>query len=671
MGIVDSKTGREKKYSIAEIKEAAREMRAYAVMGIFAAGSGHPGGALSAIDLIAAAYLGPLRHDPKNPCWQDRDRFFLSKAHVVPALYAALGFAEYYPKEDIVTLRKLGSIFQGHNDRLKCEHIGVEMSGGSLGQGLGISVGDALAARLDGKKYRVYCMMGDGEQQEGSIWESAMAAGHFKLDNLVGIVDKNKLQIDGNTCDVMDIDPLADKYRAFNWHVIEIDGHNIEQILKAYEEAARTKGKPTAIIAHTVKGKGVSIMEGLAGWHGKAPNREQFEVAMKDLGFDLRKADEILKKSTELNKKIEISLEKKMPKFSKNYWWNAQDKMKAEMKPTRFGWGEAIAEMGNDERIVTIHADISDSIKIAEFEKGRPERLKRVFSVGIAEQNMMEIAAGLAKEGKIPITGTYGVFASGRPWDQIRTTICYGDLNVKIGGAHGGISVGPDGATHQSLEEFALTTILPNMHVYCGADYYETKKITKETTLNVFGPCYLRFGREATPIVTKPETQMKLGEANIIRFRGEKDKFVDAFEIKLSSDYKNENECISIIATGSMVSEAMRAAWILKNEFKIEARVVNIHTLKPIDKEAITKAASETKVILTVEEHQVGGFGNIVASVAARNKKFSEPVLIDMIGIEDRFGESGEPWQLLKEFGLTAEYIAERAKKLIEKAKKK
>ena len=667
MGVVDSKTGKEEKLSVKELEEVARELRAYTIVGIHAAGSGHPGGSLSAMDLIAGAYFHALRHDPKNPCWDGRDRFFLSKAHIVPAFYAALGKAGYFDINDISTLRKIGSPLQGHSDRLKCEKYGIEMSGGSLGQGLGISVGDALAARLDGKNYRVYCMMGDGEQQEGSIWESAMAAGHFKLDNLVGIVDKNKLQIDGNVCDIMDIDPLADKYKAFNWHVIEIDGHNMQEILDAYEEAAKTKGKPTVIIAKTVKGKGISFMENVAGWHGKAPNREEFETAMKELNFDLKKADKMLEKGTQLREKLEKELERKMPKFSKNYWWNETENMKAEMIPTRQGWGEALAEMGSDERIVTIQADISGSIKISDFEKNKPERNKRVFSVGIAEQNMMEVAAGLAKEGKIPITGTYGVFASGRPWDQLRTTICYGNLNVKIGGAHGGVSVGPDGATHQALEEIAITSIIPNMNVFAGCDYLESKKITKASTLDVVGPCYVRFGREAVPAVTKPETAFKLGKANVIRFRGEKENFADAFDIVLASNYKNENEDLAIVATGSMVSEAMRAAWILKKEFNLETRVIDVHTIKPIDEKALISAMKETGVILTAEEHQVGGFGNIVAGVITRNKSSEDKLVVDMIGVQDRFGESGESWDLMKRFGLTAEFIAERAKKLVGK----
>ena len=207
------------------------------------------------------------------------------------------------------------------------------------------------------------------------------------------------------------------------------------------------------------------------------------------------------------------------------------------------------------------------------------------------------------------------------------------------------------------------------MHVYCGCDYHETKKLTKEMVLNVQGPCYIRFGREAVPIVTNKETVFELNKANVIRFRGEKENFIDGFETKLASEYKNENEDIAIIGIGAMVSEAMRAAWILKNEFDLETRVVNIHTLKPVDEEAIIKAAKECKVILTIEEHQKGGFGNIVAGVIARNKTKEDNFILDMMGVEDRFGESGESWDLMKEFGLTAEFIAERAKKLVEKGK--
>ncbi|MFH1225115.1 MAG: transketolase [Candidatus Diapherotrites archaeon] len=668
MGIVDSKTGKEVlRLEGKALEDAARELRAYALTAITAAGSGHPGGSLSQMDITAALLLNKMRHDPKNPKWENRDRLFLSKAHCVPALYAALGKAGYFPIDEMVTLRKLGSPFQGHCDWKKC--TGIEMSGGSLGQGLGIAVGDAIAAKLDGRKNRVYCIMGDGEQDEGSIWEAVMSASNFKLDNLTAIVDKNRLQIDGWTKDVMDIDPLAEKYRAFGWHAIELGGHDMNALLKAFDEAEKVKGKPTVLVAHTVKGKGVSFMENLAGWHGKAPNKDELMRALKDLGMEKFPAEKLLKAAEEAQKKIDAKVNSEMPKFRRNYWWNTAKNMQAEMKPSRFGWGETLAAIGSDPRIVTLHADISNSITITKFEENNPERRNRVFSVGIAEQNMMCVAAGLAKEGKIPITGTYGVFASGRPWDQIRTTICYGNLNVKIGGAHGGISVGPDGATHQSLEEITIMAILPNMHLFVPCDAAETAKATRHSTLEINGPCYVRFAREATPVVTNEKTPWEYGKANVIRYRGEKDKFADAFETVLAHKYKNEKEDITIIACGPMVPEAMRAAWILKEEFGVETRVLNVHTVKPLDEAAIILAAEETGAVLAAEEHQTGGFGNIVAGAIAKNMKFRDNFIMDMLGVNDRFGESGAPWELIKHFGLSAEHIAEKAKKLVSKKK--
>ncbi|MBW8003516.1 MAG: transketolase, partial [Planctomycetes bacterium] len=264
MGFIDLKTGEVKKYTEKELAEIACEMRALDVISIHAAKSGHPGGTLSIMDIAAALYFNEARLDPRNPGWEERDRIFFSTGHKAPAIYVALAKLGLYTDEEVVTLRKLNSPFQGHPHAPKLP--GVEVSSGSLGQGLGIAVGCALNGRIDKKSYRVYCVMGDGEQQEGSIWEAAMAAGHYRLDNLCGIVDRNRLQIDGWVKEVMNVEPLADKYRAFNWHVLEIDGHNMGQILNAFAEARNTKGKPTVIIADTVKGKGVSFMENEAGW---------------------------------------------------------------------------------------------------------------------------------------------------------------------------------------------------------------------------------------------------------------------------------------------------------------------------------------------------------------------------------------------------------------------
>ena len=655
--------------SVPELIEAAREMRAINVTAIFAAGSGHPGGTLSIMDIAAALYLRVLNHNPKRPDWLERDRVFWSAGHKAPALYVALGRAGYFPLDDVVLLRQLGCRFEGHPNRLKVP--GVEVSSGSLGQGLGVAVGNALAARMRGQEHRVYCIMGDGEQQEGSIWEAAMSAGHYRLDNLCAIVDVNRLQIDGEVRDVMNVEPLTEKYAAFGWKVLEIDGHDMNQIVMAFDLAARVKGQPTVILARTVKGKGVSFMQGEAGWHGVAPNKEQFAKAIDELACPAaprERIEALLARAKTNASNISASAQSSLPQFARNYWWNSGDTMKVDLDPTRMGFGRGLEKAGEDERVVTIHADISGSIRITDFEAKHPERMSRVFSVGIAEQNMMSVAAGLAREGLIPVTGTYGVFASGRAWDQIRTTICYSNLNVKIAGAHGGISVGPDGATHQSLEEISLMSILPNMHLEVPCDSVETERATKYCLLALHGPAYLRFAREATPIVTTPETPWRFGIANVIRFRGAKPRFVDAFETVLSLEAVNENEDATIVACGPMVAEAMRAAWILHEEHGLRVRIVNLHTVKPLDVAALVAAAEETKVILTAEEHQVGGFGNIVAGAILRERPRSDSALVfDQIGVRDCFGLSGKPWELVQHFGLTAEHLAQRVLELHER----
>lgn len=264
-----------------QLKKQANEIRIGIVDAVHSAKCGHPGGSLSCADILTYLYYEELNVDPKNPKNPDRDRFVLSKGHVAPALYSTLAHRGFFPVEDLLTLRHTGSYLQGHPDM---KHIpGVDMSSGSLGQGLSVAVGMALAGRMDEKDYRVYALCGDGEIEEGQIWEAAMFAGHRKLDNLCVIVDNNNLQIDGCLADVCSPDPIDQKFEAFNFHVINIDGNDFDAIHAAFDEARQTKGKPTAIIAHTLKGKGVSYMENSVDWHGKAPNDEEYEIAIEDL----------------------------------------------------------------------------------------------------------------------------------------------------------------------------------------------------------------------------------------------------------------------------------------------------------------------------------------------------------------------------------------------------
>ena len=309
--------------------------------------------------------------------------------------------------------------------------------------------------------------------------------------------------------------------------------------------------------------------------------------------------------------------------------------------PTRNGYGHGLVEMGKKNKdIVVLCADLSDSTRALWFAEKYPERF---VSVGIAEQDMMGVAAGLAAVGKIPFVSTYGVFCTGRAWDQMRTTVAYGDFNVKIGGAHGGVSVGPDGATHQSLEEIALTRVLPNMKVVVPTDYLETKKATLEAA-RIKGPIMLRFGREKVPLITTEKTPFMFGKSEIYRF----------------------GDDVTVLACGPMVHEALIAAKELEKK-KIDARVINMHTVKPIDQEAILKAAKETGGIVTAEEHQAaGGFGSAIAEVIVENY----PVPINRVGVLDRFGESGHPDELMAEFNLKSTDIIKAVANVMKRKKR-
>jgi len=316
--------------------------------------------------------------------------------------------------------------------------------------------------------------------------------------------------------------------------------------------------------------------------------------------------------------------------------------MEREMMLTRQGWADALKELGRqDPRVVVLDADLAKSTLTCQFKDEFPDRF---FDMGIAEQNMINVAGGMSLTGLIPFVSTYGVFVSGRAWEQIRTSICYGQLNVKFGGAHGGISVGPDGATHQALEEITIMRVLPNMKVIVPADYYETYKAVMAMK-EMEGPVYIRFGREKVPTVTTKDTPFEIGKAYSVR----------------------EGTDVSIIACGVMVAEALDAAEFLQSK-GVSAEVINMHTIKPLDQETILKSAQKTGCVVTAEEHQkAGGMGSAVMEVLAQNY----PVPVEMVGIDDTFGESGNPSELMEKYGITSKEIIEQALKVIIRKKNK
>ena len=576
-----------------ELQKTANEIRKGIVSGVHAAKAGHPGGSLSAADIFTYLYFEEMNVDPKNPKDPDRDRFVLSKGHTAPGLYAALAEKGYFPKEDLLTLRHLGSYLQGHPDM---KHIpGIDMSSGSLGQGISAAVGMALGAKLQNKAFRVYTLLGDGEIQEGQVWEAAMFAGAKHLDNLVVIVDNNGLQIDGNVADVNSPYPIDKKFEAFNFHVINVaDGNDFDQLKAAFDEARTVTGMPTAIITKTVKGKGVSFMENQVGWHGKAPNDEEYAIAMAEL----EKAGEAL------------------------------------CQKSRESYGNALVELGAEhDNLIVLDADLAAATKTGVFKKAYPDRH---IDCGIAECNMMGIAAGLSTTGIVPFASTFAMFAAGRAFEQVRNSIGYPHLNVKIGATHAGISVGEDGATHQCNEDIALMRTIPGMVILNPADDVEAKACVK-AAYEYNGPVYLRFGRLAVPVINdRPDYKFELGKGVVLR----------------------EGKDVTIVATGLCVSSALEAAEKLAAD-GIDAKIINIHTIKPLDEELIVAAAKETGKVVTVEEHSViGGLGSAVCDALAEKC----PVPVKKIGVQDVFGESGPAAALLAKYKLDGKGVYEQVK---------
>ena len=594
---------------INELNEICRAVRRDIVTMVHMAGSGHPGGSLSSTELMVGLYFGDvIKVDPKNPDWDGRDRFILSKGHVAPVIYSILARKGFFPMEELGTLRKLGSRLQGHPHAAVTP--GFDCSAGSLGQGLSIATGLAMGFRKQNKPNRVYCLLGDGELQEGQVWEAVMTAAHHRLDNLCAIVDWNHVQLDGTLEDIKDMGDLIAKWRDFGWNVIELNGHDIGEVLKAYEAAQSYKGGPSVLIAHCVKGKGVSFMENDCNWHGNAPNKEQLEKALSEIGGVCEWTDKV-KPAEKTAPKTEV---KKIP--------------------MRDGYGQALMELcEKKENIMVLDADVAKSTRTVWIRDKYPEYFT---DMGISEQDMIGTAAGLALSGITPFASTYCVFLSGRAWDQIRTTVCYNNLNVKLGGAHAGISVGPDGATHQSLEDIALMRVLPNMTVIAPCDSEETRKATLAIAKKN-GPCFVRFGREAVPVVTDENTPFEIGKARICR----------------------EGSDVTVIACGAMVYEALQAAEELKGS--VSVRVINMHTIKPLDEAAVIAAAKETGCIVTAEEHQMaGGLGSAVAECLAKNI----PCPLEMVAINDSFGESGQPEELMNKYRLNKDAIIEKIRRV-------
>ena len=540
------------KTEIRTLETVAAKGRLLGLDMVYHCASGHLGGSFSAMDILTVLYFEVMNVDPKNPADPDRDRFVLSKGHCTPALYPILAQRGYFPEEDLALFRSVEGHLSGHAEM---NHVkGVDMSTGSLGQGISAAVGMALAGKMDKKAYRVYTVLGDGEVEEGQVWEAFLSAAKYRLDNLCAVIDVNGLQIDGKTADVMPTEPLDQKLKAFGWHVLSVDGHDLAGLTAAFAQAKTLTGAPTMILAKTIKGKGVSFMENQAGWHGKAPNAEQ-----------------------------------------------------------------------------------SGSTMTKEFAAAHPDRF---FDMGIAEANMVGVAAGLATCGKKPFVNSFAMFAAGRAWEQVRNSVAYPGLNVKVVGSHGGLSVGEDGATHQCIEDLAIMRAIPNMTVLCPCDGYEMREAVR-ALLAYEGPAYMRLGRLAVETVTDRVEgyQFAIGKGALLR----------------------DGQDVTVVAVGMMVQMALQAAEQLAGE-GISVRVIDMHTLKPLDTEILLTAARETGCVVTTEEANViGGLGSAVAEYLSS----ACPVPVVRHGVADEFGRSGAAQKVLEAYSLTTEGIVDKVRQAV------
>lgn len=624
---------------ISEFNGKAGEIRKSIVSMLIQARSGHLAGALGMTDILTYLYFYALKHNPKNPGWEYRDRVILSNGHICPGLYATMAHAGYFDVRELQTLRKFGSKLQGHPDRTFLSAL--ETSSGPLGAGLSQALGMALADRMDfgktsGKKF--YCLMSDGELDEGNTWEAIMLAGKEKIYSLIAIVDRNNIQISGKTDDVMPLGPLADKWRAFNWQVIETDGHDFLQIDRAVETAKMNSGKPTVIIAKTIPSKGIPEFEGKYEWHGKAPtSKEDIEIACRAVGIEIPNPGPI----TEVQPQ-----------------WKSMR--------TAFGEGLIIAT-GADPKIVALSADLSDSTGLGEFKKKFADKY---IEVGVAEQNLVTVASGLASMGKIPFVASYAIFSPGRNWEQIRTTICYNNQPVKIVSTHAGVNVGPDGGSHQALEDIAMMRVLPNMVVISPCDANEAKKAIVAVA-KTKDPTYVRLAREKSPVITSDDAEFKIGKAQILfesagigTTENNAQKSLEGNHGVLGGIFKSKkvtNQSVGIIATGTMVYQALQVAKRLSAEGK-SVTVMNISTIKPLDEDAIIKLAHKTGALVTCEEHQVaGGLGSAVSECLAMHF----PVPIEFVAIKDKFGQSGTPEELFAKYGLTEEDVYKAVQRVL------
>jgi transketolase len=610
-----------KRVDTENLKELAQLIRYYILVSTTEAGSGHPTSSLSATDLMTCLLFGGIfKFDVNNPHSPNNDRLIFSKGHASPLFYALWAAAGKVTEEELLTLRKFGSPLEGHPTVV---FPYTEASTGSLGQGLSIGVGMALNAKyVDKLPYRTFVLLGDSEMAEGSQWEAIQIAVHYNLDNLIGIIDVNRLGQRGETMYGHNLDAYKKRVSSFGWKPIVIDGHSIPEILTAFRKAQRAS-QPVMIIAHTIKGKGVSFVEDKNGWHGKALSREDLAKALKELGSVNTSLRGMIRKPKKL--KPEKPNAKEIPGIEYD-----PDKPVA----TRKAYGNALARIFPAyPDIVVLDAEVSNSTYSEIFKKAYPDRF---FEMYIAEQNMVGTALGFSRRGKIPFISTFAAFFT-RAFDQIRMSQ-YSDPNIKFVGSHAGVSIGEDGASQMGLEDFAMFRTPLNSVVLYPSDAVSTEKLVEETAKH-HGLVYIRTTRQATPVIYKNEEEFPIGGSKVLR--------------------ESTNDLVTVIAAGVTLFEALSAYEELKKD-GISIRVVDLYSLKPVDSATLQKCAKTTKAIITVEDHfSEGGLGDAVKS------SFTSLHVPFYCLAVTKMPRSGKPQELLDYEGISKNAIIKKIKELI------
>jgi len=606
---------------IEPLKGIANQLRIHSIEATTAAGSGHPTSCCSAADIVATLFFGHMKYDAKNPHFFNNDRFVLSKGHAAPLLYAAWAENGFVPIPELLKLRQFGNDLEGHpTPRLPF----VDVATGSLGQGLGVGVGMALAGRLDGLDYNTYVLLGDGEIAEGAVWEAASLAGYYKLNNLIAIVDANRLGQSEATAFGHHIEIYRDRFKSFGWRVEDVDGHDIEEILEVLSGVG-LDDKPLAIIAKTYKGAGVSFLQDKEGWHGKSLNKEEAGRAVAELA-------PVAKSGLGVTIPTPNNLPTPANTLPGNY--PAISYKIGDLVATREAYGTALARLGDaDQRIVAIDGDTKNSTYADKFFKKYPNRSTEAY---IAEQNMVGVATGYAARGKVPFASTFATFFT-RAYDQIRVA-GISQANIKLVGSHVGVSIGEDGPSQMALEDLAMMRAVIGSTVLYPSDAVCAEKLLEQMAL-AKGVCFMRTSRPKTPVIYGNDEAFPIGGAKVLR--------------------QNAGDKVTIVGAGVTLFEALKAADTLKSE-GINVTVIDAYSIKPLGKKEILAAARKTSnTVITVEDHYAeGGLGDAVAGELS-----VEGVKVHKLAVNG-MPRSGKAEELLAHFGIDAAAIVKKVKSL-------